>query len=192
MENPVDPVNWLEQHGDALYAYCLMRVREPSTAEDLVQDTLLAALKAVETFQGKSAERTWLIGILKHKILDHLRKSGREQPLDEGLEPGEDTASYFNETGHWQVKVSDWEHPERSMEQEQFWATFNNCVSKLPERLRMLYALKELDGVETDELIKTLNISSQNNMWVMLSRARGHLRQCLESNWFSEKSNELL
>ena len=99
---------------------------------------------------------------------------------------------YFDDSGHWNVRVSDWDQPERSLEQEQFWTTFNNCVGKLPERLRTLYALKEIDGMETSELINTLNISSQNNLWVMLSRARGHLRQCLESNWFGAQENELL
>ena len=187
MSKTVDPVRWLELHGDALYAYCLIRVREPSIAEDLVQDTLLAALKSVENFKAESTERTWLTGILKHKVLDYLRKSGREQPLSEEMEAGEDTADYFDQTGSWQVKVSDWDMPEKALENEQFWSTLNACVGKLPERLRLIYALREFDGLDTDELMQTLNISSQNNLWVMLSRARVHLRQCLELNWFGKQ-----
>jgi len=180
----VDPVRWLDEHGDALYAYCLLRVRERATAEDLVQDTLLAALKAADSFKGESSERTWLIGILKHKILDHLRRIGREKPLDVGSMPSESTKEYFDETGHWQRALGEWAQPEAALEQEQFWKAFNDCLGRLPERLRMLYALKELDGVETKELLETLNISTANNLWVMLSRARVHLRQCLEKNWF--------
>jgi len=186
MEKPAaDPLKWLEEHGDAMYAYALLRVRERATAEDLVQEALLAALQAVDSFKGQSSERTWLIGILKHKILDHLRRAGRERPLDAGRIPGEDTEDYFDETEHWKKTVSEWDQPERSLENEQFWSAFNNCLERLPERLRMLYALKEIDGLETEEVLETLNISTTNNLWVMLSRARTHLRQCLEMNWFT-------
>ena len=180
----LDPARWVDEHGDALYAYCLLRVRERATAEDLVQETLISALTAADSFKGQSSERTWLIGILKHKILDHLRKSGREQPLDAEAEPAESTESYFDQTEHWKVSVSDWAQPDKALENERFWTTFNNCMEKLPERLRVLYALRELDGLETEELLETLNISTANNLWVMLSRARVHLRQCLENNWF--------
>ena len=182
----LDPARWVDEHGDALFAYCVMRVRERATAEDLVQETLISALTSAESFKGQSSERTWLIGILKHKILDHLRKAGRERPLDTDEIPAESTDDYFDETEHWRVAVSDWDQPEKSLENERFWTTFNHCMEKLPERLRMLYALKELDGVETEELLATLNISTANNLWVMLSRARVHLRQCLENNWFKQ------
>jgi len=181
-----DPGRWLELHGDAMYAWALLRVRVPALAEDMVQETLLAALGAVGGFRGQSSERTWLIGILKHKVLDHLRRSGREQPLGEHLD--EDTghiAGWFDETGHWSQPPGNWAEPERVLEQEQFWAALSACLERLPERLRTLYALRELDGLETDELMDMLGISSRNNLWVMLSRARLQLRECLEVNSFS-------
>jgi len=182
----IDPINWLDEHGDALYAFALMRVREPSQAEDLVQETLLAALGTVENFKGESTERTWLTGILKHKVLDHLRRSGREKPLTDEDEASMEKASMFDETGKWTIKPVDWADPERSLEQEQFWNTMSNCVENLPEKLRTLYILREFDGIETDVLLETLNISSKNNLWVMLSRARLQLRHCLETNWFND------
>ncbi len=182
----IDPVNWLDEHGDALYAYALMRVREPSQAEDLVQETLLAAFKAVENYRGESTERTWLIGILKHKVLDHFRRMGREETLSEEYEASMEKAPLFNETGQWTIRPRNWEEPERSLEQEQFWNTMNNCVENLPVKLRTLYILREFDGIETDTLLDTLNISSKNNLWVMLSRARLQLRHCLETNWFND------
>jgi len=182
----IDPINWLDEHGDALYAFALMRVREPSQAEDLVQETLLAALGTVENFKGESTERTWLTGILKHKVLDHLRRSGREKPLTDEDEASMEKASMFDETGKWTIKPGDWEVPERSLEQEQFWNTMSNCVEKLPEKLRTLYILREFDGIETNELLETLNISNKNNLWVMLSRSRLQLRHCLETNWFND------
>ncbi len=182
----IDPINWLDEHGNALYAFALMRVREPSQAEDLVQETLLSALGSVENFKGESTERTWLTGILKHKVLDHLRRSGREKPLTDEDEASMEKASMFDETGKWTIKPGDWEVPERSLEQEQFWNTMTNCVENLPEKLRTLYILREFDGNETDVLLETLNISSKNNLWGMLSRARLQLRHCLETNWFND------
>ncbi len=181
----LDPATWLDHHGNALYAYALMRVRDGSVAEDLVQDTLLAAIKSVDRFKGKSSERTWLIGILKHKVLNHLRQAGRERRFEEGMVPTEgEEAQYFDDRGQWREEVAEWSDPERSLEQEEFWQTLQDCVGKLPDRLAILFTLRELDGMETDALMETLNISSHNNVWVMLSRARQRLRQCLETNWF--------
>ncbi len=181
-----DPATWLDQHGNALYAYALMRVRETSVAEDLVQDTLLAAIRSVDRFKGESAERTWLIGILKHKILDHLRQLGRVRRLAESMVPTEgEEAQHFDDRGHWCVEVAEWSNPERSLEREEFWQTLQDCIGKLPDRLAILFTLRELDGMETDALMETLNISSHNNVWVMLSRARQRMRQCLEMHWIN-------
>lgn len=180
-----DPAAWLDHHGNALYAYALMRVRDASVAEDLVQDTLLAAIKSVDRFKGESSERTWLIGILKHKVLDHLRRAGRERRLDEGMVSTEgEEAQHFDDRGQWRVEVTEWSDPERSLEREEFWQTLQDCVGKLPDRLAILFTLRELDGMETDKLMETLNISSHNNVWVMLSRVRLRLRKCLETHWF--------
>ena len=178
-------MQWLQEHGDALYGYCMLRVCNPSIAEDIVQETLLAALQALDSFKGQSTERTWLIGILKHKVCDHLRKTGREQPLDEGVLDDEDTARYFDETGHWGNGIAEWVNPQQSLEREDFWMTMNDCIRRLPKRLRVLYTLREMDRMETKELLQILNISSENNLWVMMTRARIHLRQCLEINWFA-------
>ncbi len=93
-------------------------------------------------------------------------------------------AGYFDERGQWRVEVAEWSDPERSLEREEFWQTLQDCVGKLPDRLAILFTLRELDGMETDALMETLNILSRNNVWVMLSRARQRLRQCLETNWF--------
>jgi len=181
-----DPATWLDRYGDALYAYALMRVRNPSVAEDLVQDTLLAAIKSVDRFKGESSERTWLIGILKHKVFDHLRRASRERRLDEGMVPTEgEEAQHFDDRGQWRVEVAEWSDPERSLEREEFWQTLQDCVGKLPDRLAILFTLRELDGMETDKLMETLNISSHNNVWVMLSRVRQRLRKCLETHWFN-------
>ncbi len=181
-----DPVRWLDTHGDVLYAFALQRVRDPGIAEDLVQDTLLAAFRGMANFKGDSTERTWLTGILKHKVVDHLRKSGREQPLDTDVDGGvQYNADLFDTTGHWLVKPGSWDEPEQALEQSDFWHTMNGCLDKLPDRLQTLYTLREIDGLETKELQEILNISTANNLWTMLSRARMQLRDCLEKNWFN-------
>lgn len=179
-----EPLRWLEEHGDALYAYCLLRVRESATAEKLVEDALISAITAVKTYKGQSSERAWLIGILKRKILGHLRRVAKGKPLDAGRNPDEYTNRYFDESEKWQVPVNDWSDTDESLERKRFRTVFRDCVERLPERLRILYALKELDGLEPEELLDALNIETEDNLRVMLFRARAHLHQCLQTNWF--------
>lgn len=180
-----EPVTWLEQYGDTLYRYALFRVRDPDLAQDLVQETLLAALQAYARYVRKSSEKTWLVGILKHKIIDRLRKSNREVSLvQETKMDAELDKPYFDEHGAWHAELSHWSDPERSLERVQFWRTLFDCIAHLPQRLATLFILREVDGMSTEELCKVLNISTTNNLWVMLSRARMRMRECLEVRWF--------
>ncbi|MDD5036780.1 MAG: sigma-70 family RNA polymerase sigma factor [Methylococcaceae bacterium] len=188
------PDRWLDEHGDYLFRFALTRVRNESTAEDLVQETLLAALSALHQRSGQSSERTWLTGILKHKIVDHFRRSWREQPLEDdpptGLadEPGMD--EFFAEDGHWDHKPASWGNPFRSLEQSQFFDVLQNCMQRLSPKLAQLFVLKELHDMSNEEICKELGVSP-TNVWVMLYRARMNLRQCLESKWF-ENDREAL
>ena len=177
-------LRWLEEHGDALYAYALPRVRNPDVAEDLVQETLLAAIKAHKDFAGLSAERTWLTGILKHKLIDHLRKSVRQRPLSELDVDVSD--EFFDSKGEW--KVSGFEfggRPEALLEREEFREALQSCLSKLPSRIAQLFWLREAEEVSTDELCQELGITP-TNVWTMLHRARLGLRRCLGENWFGK------
>lgn len=184
-----DPEEWLTRHGDALYRYALMRGRDSALAEDLVQETLLAALRARRDFAGRSAERTWLISILRHKLIDHLRRHAREQILDEPLDDDEVTDALFDsaENHHWQRPPQDWANPSAALEQKQFWLTLSECLEALPPRQAQVFALCEIDGLTGGEACKVLDLSS-SNLWVMLHRARLRLRQCLESNWFDRRT----
>jgi RNA polymerase sigma-70 factor (ECF subfamily) len=186
---PVDPEKWVALHGDVLYRFALLRVHNPEVAEDLVQETFSAGLSGVERFSGKSSERTWLVGILKHKIADYFRKAAREQPLkDPETLPQEE--GLFDETGHWKVEPGDWgASPANILENKEFWRAFEHCVQALPQRLRQVFALRELDGEETGHVCKVLGISA-TNLWVALHRARSQLRRCLEINWFGTKPDE--
>jgi RNA polymerase sigma-70 factor (ECF subfamily) len=179
------PDQWLLLHGDALYRYSLSRVGNSATAEDLVQDTLLAALKARQKFSGQATEKTWLTGILKHKIVDHFRKVSREQTrvFDDCLNNDED---YFDQQGHWKIDLSSWSKPDQSMQQEQFMATLQACIERLPSSMAHIFILREFDNMQSQEICELLAISSLNNLWVILSRARLQLRHCLDINWLNQ------
>ncbi|MCK5354591.1 MAG: sigma-70 family RNA polymerase sigma factor [Methyloprofundus sp.] len=181
------PEDWLNDYGDILYRYALMRVRSEATAEDLVQETLLAGLQAFERFSGQSTVRTWLVGILKHKIMDHFRKN--RQPISSlsDDESATDVLAYqFDQQGHWQVSLVEWGTPEKSMSDKQFWLAFNECLSRLPQRMADLLILRTVDGLSTEECCALLGFDSDNQLWVTLSRTRAKLRLCLDTNWFSK------
>ncbi|MCZ6658212.1 MAG: sigma-70 family RNA polymerase sigma factor [Gammaproteobacteria bacterium] len=184
MAEKLDPNAWLDRYGDVLFRYAVARVRDKTVAEDLVQDAFLAAIGAVATYEGGSTEQTWLVGILRHKVLDYFRQSSREKQLQHEWSDEQDHD--FDDEGSWAVSIDPWRTPEKAVEQDEFWGVLRGCVDTLPENLRTVFALRELDGLGTEELLATLDISTKNNLWVMLSRARKRLRQCLQNRWFEK------
>lgn len=181
-----DPATWLDRYGDVLFRYAVARVQDQMVAEDLVQEALLAAFSAADSFKGGSTEQTWLVGILRHKVMDYLRKVARERRLQaEWAEDAIEDNDSFDKYGHWRAEIDEWAAPEDSLEQAEFWQAFDACLGQLPEPLRVLFALRELDGMDSDVLIETMNISSKNNLWAMLSRARQKIRKCLHAQWFT-------
>lgn len=181
------PEQWLDLYGDVLYRFSVARVRDPGIAEDLVQETLLAALKAKTQYAGQASERTWLIGILKHKIIDYYRKASREntQEYDDSL-TNEDDDDFFDRQGSWRIDLTSWSKPDKSLEQEQFIRVLQDCIDRLPPRLAQLFILREIDGMESQEICRTMSITTLNNFWVMMSRVRAQLRHCLDLNWFDK------
>lgn len=187
-----DPECWVEEYGDYLYSFAMVRLRDPMQARDVVQETFLAALKSRSAYAGKSTERGWLVGILKHKIQDHYRKTAREtlfadleffenQEDDMFVPEGLHKGAWVSELG-----PSRWGfHPAQNLDREEFWQAFRTCASKLPRRVSQVFLMRELDGTETKEICLLLNLS-ENNLWVMLHRARLALRRCLEKNWFAK------
>jgi RNA polymerase sigma-70 factor (ECF subfamily) len=187
-----DPTLWLDQHGDYLFRYAMLRLRDEAKAEDLVQETLLAALKGSESFAGRSSERTWLVGILKHKLIDHFRSTSRETPVSDFAADELTHDEFFRSAGewkeHWEVAYAPagWEMtPETAYEQTEFWLVFDGCLSSLSERIARAFTLREVDGHTSEEICEILQVST-NNLWVMLHRARLHLRRCIGMNWFRE------
>lgn len=187
-----DPERWVDEHGDYLFKYALSRLRDPARAEDLVQETFLAALKGGKNFQGRSSEKSWLVGILKNKICDHYRRASRETPFtDLEFYSDEENAAFVPEgvsKGEWlhERGPQAWTNPGASLDNEVFWKTYRDCSNKLPKNVATVFNLREVDGIESKEICALLNIS-ENNLWVMLHRARMALRRCLEVNWFSKQ-----
>jgi RNA polymerase sigma-70 factor (ECF subfamily) len=178
-----DPQSWVDHYGDFLYRFALSRVKDSDIAEDLVQETFLAALRSRESFEGRSAGRTWLIAILKHKIVDYIRKKIRE-PSSDRIEALTDLMdSDFDDSGKWQVRPHKWAiNPGKIYEQKEFFDVLYHCLAELPERLAEAFMLREMDGLSTAEVCKRLGITATNS-WVMLYRARMALRRCLENQW---------
>ncbi|RMF92175.1 MAG: sigma-70 family RNA polymerase sigma factor [Nitrospinota bacterium] len=185
-QKPVlDPEIWVEQYGDYLFRYAMLRIRDPALAENLVQETFLAALHNRDTFAGHSSERTWLTGILKRKVIDHLRRRSRERPVSEITPEDSSIEDLFDERGAWKVRPNAWGiDPSEVLEKREFWASLTRCTAELPPRLAQAFLLREVDGLSSEEICKVLQVST-TNLWVMLHRARLRLRQCLENHWFA-------
>jgi len=182
-----DPSQWVDLHGSYLYHYALSRLRNPDLAENAVQETFLAGLESRPSFAGKSSERTWLIGILKHKIVDHYRKNKREISASEINDDQEALDSFFEENDKPKKFPSGWIPDARELAgQNEFWLVLDECLKKLPQHTADAFTLREIDEMDTESICKLLGISS-TNLWVMLHRARLQLRACLEKNWFENK-----
>ena len=164
-----------------------LQLRDRDQAEDVVQETLLAALESAERFAGRSSVKTWLTGILKHKIIDAIRRRSREPAVSTlGAEADiEDLDVFFNERDHdhWDSTPAEWRNPERDLESRQFFDMLDFCLERLPPNTARVFMLREVMELEADEICRELRITS-TNLWVILYRARMQLRKCLEQNWF--------
>ncbi len=185
-----DPETWVDQFGNYLYSFALSRIQNVAIAEDMVQETFLAALRDGRNFKGLSSERTWLTSILKHKIIDHLRKVSREQSIDDVDSATGLSGDLFDEKGGWKLKPSYWNvNPEKLVDRKEFWDILNHCLSDLPKRLALAFRLREMDGLDCNEICNVLKIKP-SNCWVMLYRARISIRRCLEIKWFDVRNGE--
>lgn len=181
----VDPIDWVNEYGDGLLRYALTFVRDKSVADDLVQETFLAALKSRNAFTGRSSEKTWLFGILRHKAIDYLRKCRTEHQTEsrDELDFVESTR-VLPELWRKDLIPTDWRSdPNANAQQAAFWGIFNNCLSELSPRMANAFMLREMEGMSAKEICEVLNLT-ESNYWVVLYRARTILRRCIEKNWF--------
>ncbi len=187
-----------------LLKYATLQLRNAAMAQDVVSEVVLVALEKPESFSGKSSVNTWLVGILKFKIIDQFRRSKRETALGGGGSDGSDSdnamnagddASFaalqhlmFDETGHGSEPVALWTvpraTPDMGLQEKQFFAALEACVNELPAQQGRVFMMREWLELSTDEICKELDLST-SNLWVLLHRARARLQVCLNTRWFS-------
>lgn len=185
------PELWIDRYSDALYGYAVARVSKTEVAEDLVQETFLSALKARDSFLGNASEKTWLIAILKRKIIDYYRKKSTQSELsilDKDQKDG--FMNHFfdadgSSEGHWtgNAAPTGWRKDlETTVEAEEFNNTLKGCLDKLPEKAAAVFVLKNMEDMDTEEICKELSITP-SNYWVLMHRAKLQLRECIQKNW---------
>ncbi|HEV2611126.1 MAG TPA: sigma-70 family RNA polymerase sigma factor [Noviherbaspirillum sp.] len=175
----------LESLRPALLRFAFLQLRNHALAEDAVQDTLIAVLEKPERFAGQSTLRTYLTGILKHKIIDVLRSSNREVQIGDEAErtDAEVIDALFKPDGHTVDTPRQWGDPDATLEQKDFFRVLEICLERLPAKNARIFMMREWLELDTEEICKELAIST-SNAWVMLYRARVQLRECLELKWF--------
>ena len=182
----LNPEEWVEQYGDYLYRFALLRLKDPASAEDAVQETFLAAIQGLDRFDGRMDIKFWLKGILRHKIVDHIRRTVREQPTEEVNDPELLDSMLFKLSDIPTMHPEPWRFdPHRAFESNEFWAIFQDCMAGLNGKLQQAFTLKMLEGLSTEEVCKVLDVEP-NNLWVIMHRARGQLKSCLEKNWLEK------
>lgn len=182
-KHTLNPDKWIDLYADYLFNYTIVRVNKNEIAKDLVQETFLAGLKAMKNFEGKASERTWLIAILKRKIIDYYRKinsnKGKAEVRMNFYNDGENQGEWIEERAP-QTWGSD---SDKGIETEELGDALNKCIHKLPEKYGMVFKMKTIQDFETEEICKELDITP-SNLWVIIHRARTQLRRCMEDNWF--------
>ncbi len=177
----------LSAHQDVLFRFALLQLQDEDAARDAVQETLVAAMQAHDQFRQQSSQRTWLIGILKHKIADHFRAQQKLHFWDADSETESTIAIedlIFTQNGHWIGTPGEWKKPDHALENEEFWQIFELCQSRLPLNQARIFMLREMVGFELEEICQELAISN-GACRVNLHRARLALRECLEQRWFN-------
>ncbi len=161
----------IEEHRDYLFCTALGRLRNREQAEDAVQDSFLAALGAAGRFSGGSSQRTWITGILKHKVCDQVRRACRDramfqEPTNRDEFGGYSIVEYASQTGD----------PCLELERKELQEALQNALAKLPRRLAQVFSLYESEDWSGREICAALGIS-ENNLWIILHRARKKLRE---------------
>ena len=174
-----DPNEWSDLYRDSLLKFALKHFCDYHIAEELVQETFLAALHSRKNFASLSSERTWLFGILRYKIVNMYRKLEKEGKIKAKIEESQCGSRYFEKNGYWKRNLPRWSNPEDLLQEKEFWEIFDKCISELPNELAMVLRLKILEKNESDEICKILDIS-MSNLWVRLHRARSKMRKSLK------------
>ena len=182
-ENTLNPEMWVDRYSDYLYNYTIARVNDSYVAQDLISETFLAGLKSKDNFKGEASERTWLISILKRKVIDHYRKTNSNKGKAEirmSYNSDEDEGDWLEE----RVKDPFDKTAEDTMENEELGAAIFKCLEGLNEKQATIFKMKTIDGFDTEAICNEFDITP-SNLWVIIHRARKAMADCLENNWFN-------
>ncbi|MDP5008438.1 MAG: sigma-70 family RNA polymerase sigma factor [Glaciimonas sp.] len=180
----------LEAIRPQLLRFAQLQLRNATLAEDAVSETIVAVMEHPERFQQQSSFKTYVVGILKHKLLDQLRRSKREVQLNSSEDADDDRSdadmvdALFTQTGHAVASAPSWGNPDQTLQSKEFFEILQLCVDKLPAKTGRIFMMREWLELDTEEICKELSITSAN-AWVLLYRARTRLKECLQINWFA-------
>jgi RNA polymerase sigma-70 factor (ECF subfamily) len=185
-ERVLEPQLWIEAYGDYLFRYANARLRDANAAEEVVQDTFLNGIKYQQQYSGAGTERAWLLGILKRKIIDYVRKRNRQAKVDQYEDDHDPTNQLFDAKGNWNKKSIPWSiAPDQKIESSELWDIVRGCLSHLPSGQADVFTLSVMEGMDSDEVCETLEITP-SNMWVRMHRARLGLAKCVGGKWFGK------
>lgn len=177
----LDPQKWVDRYADYLYNYTIVRVNDRETAQDLISETFLAGLKSKDNFKGEASERTWLIAILKRKIIDHYRKiNSKKGKAEVRIQYTDDETE-----GDWlEERVEDLsdKNAEDQIENEELGMAILNCLDSINEKQATIFKMKTIDEIDTETICNEFDITP-SNLWVIIHRARKAMADCLEQNW---------
>lgn len=182
-EHVLNPEKWIDSYADYLFNYTIGRVNDVEIAKDLVQETFLAALRSAKNYKGDAAESTWLIAILKRKVIDHYRKSNSKKGR---AEVRMDYSAHTDVQGDWleeQVADSFSSFEKDAIENKELGQAIYSCIAKLPKKQALVFTMKTIQEMDTETICNELDIKP-SNLWVMIHRARTGLMDCLKKNWF--------
>lgn len=178
----INPNTWIDKYSDYLFNFTISRVNDREKAKDLVQDTFFAGLKSMKNFKGEASERTWLISILKRKIIDHYRKINSikgQAEIRVEFNSEDDEGSWLEK----RVADPDYKTAEDNMVNDELGQAIYSCLGKLPNKQATVFRMKTIEGLETETICNDLNITA-SNLWVIVHRARIAMAECMEKNWF--------
>jgi len=185
----IDPAEWVEAYGDYLYRYAFSRLRDANSAEETVQETFLAGIRYHSQFSGKGAEQSWLLGILKRKIVDFVRRRERHNRAAAYEDEMDPTTQLFDAKGNWRADAIPWStRPDQQAESKELWQIVRECLTQLPSNQADVFVLSVMEQIDSDEICKQLEITP-SNLWVRMHRARLGLAKCVGPQWNFDDDN---
>lgn len=181
--SPLDPTNWVDEYGDYLYRYAQSRLRDANAAEEVVQETFLAGVRYAEQFSGRGTEQAWLLGILKRKIIDFVRRRAKHSGTQGYEDEADPSGLLFDEIGNWKPGAIGWApSPDQKVQLDELWSVVRGCLKTLPAGQADVFVLSVMEDLDSDEICRELEITS-SNFWVRMHRARLGLAKCVGAKW---------